>query len=248
MQSFNPTRFGEELKESIKKRSDRLIEIFLVSYFFVGILLASVYDTWLIGGAVGVLCLALYFLSKKLFSKGNVHHYTASLVVGIFMALFIYQMHGLFEMHFFAFVGAVLMITYQDWKTQLPLLLFVLVHHALFGYMQYISFTENKENIVYFTQLNYMDLQTFIIHGILAGIIVFICGLWAYDNSKRTDEIIANTKNIMAVAEANEGVAKNLEYAMMLSNGMVDEKITYKEGDLMGEALSAIQKKLKGTH
>src|SRR5450432_2776126 len=94
-QSFNPTRFGEELKESIKKRSDKLIEIFLVSYFFVGILLASVYDTWLIGVSVGVLSLALYFLAKKLFPQGNVHHYTASLVVGIFMALFIYQMHGL---------------------------------------------------------------------------------------------------------------------------------------------------------
>ena len=112
--------------------------------------------------------------------------------------------------------------------------------------MQYISFIEHKENTIYFTQLNYMDFETFIIHGILAGIIVFICGLWAHDNSKRTDEIIANTKNIMVVAEANEGVAKNLEYAMMLSNGMVNETITYKEGDLMGEALSAIQKKLKG--
>jgi len=246
VQSFNPNRFGEELKESIKKRSDKLIEIFLCSYFFVGILLASVYDTWLIGGSVGVLCLALYFLAKKLFPKGNVHHYTASLVVGIFMALFIYQMHGLFETHFFAFVGAVLMITYQNWKAQLPVLFFVLVHHALFGYMQYISFIEHKENTIYFTQLNYMDFETFIIHGILAGIIVFICGLWAHDNSKRTDEIIANTKNIMVVAEANEGVAKNLEYAMMLSNGMVNETITYKEGDLMGEALSAIQKKLKG--
>jgi len=246
MQSFDPSRFGEELKESIKKRSDKLIEIFLISYFLVGILLASAYDTWLIGASVGALSLALYFLAKKLFPKGNVHQYTASLVVGIFMALFIYQMHGLFEMHFFAFVGATLMITYQNWKAQLPLLLFVVVHHATFGYMQYSNFIENKGNTIYFTQLNYMDLETFIIHAILAAIIVFICALWAHDNYKRTEEIIANTKNIMAVAEANESVAQNLEYAMMLSNGMINEKITYKEGDLMGEALSAIQKKLKG--
>ena len=32
------------------------------------------------------------------------------------MAEFIYQMHGLFEMHFFAFIGSAILITYQNWK------------------------------------------------------------------------------------------------------------------------------------
>jgi two-component system sensor histidine kinase/response regulator len=246
--SFDPARFGEDLRDSINKRSDKLIEIFLVSYFVVGLILANFYDTWLIAFSVGALNLALYFLAKKMFPNSVVHHYTASLVVGIFMAQFIYQMHGLFEMHFFAFVGAALMITYQNWKTQIPLTLFVVAHHAVFGYIQYTSYMANEENTIYFTQLNYMDLQTFIIHVILAAVIIFICGLWAYDSNKRTDDIIANTKNIMAVAEANDSVAQNLEYAMMLSNGAYAEEISYKEGDLMGEALSAIQKKLRGTN
>ncbi|MBS1619793.1 MAG: hybrid sensor histidine kinase/response regulator, partial [Bacteroidetes bacterium] len=33
---------------------------------------------------------------------------------------------------------------------------------------------------VYFTQLEYMSLEAFIIHALLACVIFFICGLWAY--------------------------------------------------------------------
>jgi hypothetical protein len=242
----DPAKFGEEFRGSIKKRSDNLIEKFLIAYFVVGIGLGFFYDTWLIGVVVGVASLLLYFFAKKMFPNNNVHHYTASLVVGIFMALFIYQMHGLFEMHFFAFVGAALMITYQNWKVQIPITLFVVVHHAVFGYLQFRDFSVGAESSIYFTQLNYMDLQTFIIHAVLAALIFFICGLWAYDMEKRTAQIIENSKNIMKVAAANDSVAKNMEFALMLSSGVYDEKLEYKEGDLMGEALSNIQKKLAG--
>src|SRR3982751_2068953 len=54
----------------------------------------------------------------------------------IFMAQYIYQMHGLFEMHFFAFIGSAILITYQNWKLQIPMLLVVVIHHLAFGYLQ----------------------------------------------------------------------------------------------------------------
>jgi len=49
------------------------------------------------------------------------------------------------------------------------------VHHATFAYLQYVGYEK-----IYFTQLDYMSLQTFIIHALLAVIVFFICGLWAY--------------------------------------------------------------------
>jgi len=55
----------------------------------------------------------------------------------------------------------------------------VIVHHASFGYLQYIGYDK-----IYFTQLDYMTLQTFIIHGTLATIVFFICGLWAFQLKK----------------------------------------------------------------
>ena len=245
IQAHDPREFEMAFRSKMQKRSDKLIELFLALYFLTGLVLAFYYDTWLIAVVCGGACLAAYFVSKRMFPAGRVHHYVASSVLGIFMGQFIYQMHGLFEMHFFAFIGAALMITYQDWRTQIPIALVVVVHHAVFGYMQYLAFTANEFNTVFFTQLNYMDLQTFIIHGLLATTVFFICGLWSYEMDRRTQETIENTKNILTVAQANNSVSRNLEYAIMLSEGILDETIQYDEGDLMGEALSNIQKKLK---
>ena len=59
------------------------------------------------------------------------------------------------------------------------MLLLVTIHHATLGYLQDIGFDK-----VYFTQLDYFTLQTFIIHIILAAVIFYICGLWAYHLNK----------------------------------------------------------------
>jgi len=240
----DPKEFEKKFKSRNTKRSDQLIEWFLIAYFITGLGLALYYDTWLIALIVGGACLAAYFISKKLFPSSTIHHYVASAVVGVYMGQFIYQMHGLFEMHFFAFVGSALMITYQNWKTQIPVALVVVVHHAIFGYLQYQDYVANAASSIYFTQLDYMSLETFIIHGLLASLIFFICGLWAYQMHKRTEEIIENSKSMMVVTQANDSVAKNLEYAILLSEGALTEKIEYSEDDLMGEALSKIQKRL----
>jgi signal transduction histidine kinase len=148
---------------------------FLPSFFLVGLLLAVFYDTWLIAIGVGGLALLAYYSVKLLLPGSDTYQYIVSLVFGIFMAQFIYQMHGLFEMHFIAFIGSAILITYQNWKLQIPLALVVIVHHATFGYLQYIGYDK-----VYFTQLDYMTLQTFIIHGTLATVVFFIGGLWAW--------------------------------------------------------------------
>ena len=244
--NYDPMEFEKSFMDRSRRKSDNLIEIFLVAYFTLGIGLAFFYDTWMIALVSGGACMAAYFAAKKMFPGTNVYHYVAGAVMAVFMAQFIYQMHGLFEMHFFAFIGSALMITYQNWKAQIPIALLVVVHHAIFGYIQYGSYINNEENTIYFTQLDYMDLQTFIIHGILATVIFFICGLWAYQMDKRTRETIENSKNIFAVAQMNDGVTKNLEYALLLSDGGMDEPIKFEDGDLMGEALSKIQRKLAG--
>ncbi len=163
----------------VKHKSDRLMNYFLISFFITGLLLAFFYDTWLIAVGVGSLSLLAYYSTRLLLAGSNVYQYVVSAVFGIFMAQFIYQMHGLFEMHFFAFIGSAILITYQNWKLQIPLVAVVVVHHALFGYLQYIGYDK-----IYFTQLDYMTLQTFIIHGILATVVFFICGLWAFQLKK----------------------------------------------------------------
>jgi len=163
----------------VKRRSDKLVNYFLAGFFVIALLLAPYYDTWSIAVEVSALCLIAYYSVKFLLPESDLYQYVLSTILAIFMALYIYEMHGLFEMHFFAFIGSTILITYQKWKLQIPLIIIVVVHHGVFNYLQYTGNTD-----VHFTQLDFLSLQTFIIHIVLAGIIVFICGLWAYQLNK----------------------------------------------------------------
>jgi two-component system sensor histidine kinase/response regulator len=187
----------------IKERSDRLMNYFLIFYFSVGLCLAFYYDTWMIALGVGGLSLIAYYSTKIALPQSSLYQYVLSAVLGIFMAQFIYQMHGLFEMHFFAFIGSALLITYQKWKLQLPMLFVVVIHHATFSYLQNVGFDK-----IYFTQLNYFDLQTFVIHILLTGVIFFICGLWAYQLKKHTELQLDQT---IKMAELEQEAQLSLE-------------------------------------
>lgn len=159
----------------VKERSDSIINYFLPGYFLLGLVFAFFYDTWFIALGVGGILLLAYYSVKLAWPESDVYQYVLSTVLGIYMAQFIYQMHGLFEMHFFAFIGSAVLVTYQKWKLQIPMMVFVLVHHAVFGYLQDAGLKE-----IYFTRLDYFDMMTFTIHILLATAIFCICGLWAY--------------------------------------------------------------------
>ncbi|MCW3106322.1 MAG: arcB 3 [Segetibacter sp.] len=176
------------LKLEVRKRSDKLMNYFLLSFFAGGFILAFYYDTWSVAFGIGGLSLLAYYSIKKMMPDSNVYQYTLSAVLGIFMAQYIYQMHGLFEMHFIAFIGSALLITYQNWKLQIPVMVVVVVHHAVFSFLQNSGYSG-----IYFTQLDYFELNSFVIHIILAAIIFFICGLWAYQLEKYSDIQIEQT-------------------------------------------------------
>lgn len=180
------------LRLEVKERSDRLMNYFVSSYFIMGLVFAYFYDTWVIALGVGGLSVLAYYSVKIALPKSNLYQYVLSVVLAIFMAQFIYQMHGLFEMHFVAFIGSAILITYQNWKLQIPMLLVVVTHHAVFGYLQNLGLDD-----VYFTQLDYLEVRTFVIHILFAGTIFFICGLWAYQ-LKKYSEIQVNQTLEMA--------------------------------------------------
>lgn len=167
--------------KNIRKKGDKITSYTLIGYFIFGLCIAPIYDTWLIGVGVGLMCLISYYSAKFILPKSTLNQYVASAVYAVFMAQFIYQMHGLFEMHFWVFIGCTLLIVYQNWKLHIPLISIVVIHHALFAYLQ---FTGNED--IYFTQLEFMNLNTFLIHTMLANIIFLICGYWSYDNYNKT--------------------------------------------------------------
>jgi signal transduction histidine kinase/DNA-binding response OmpR family regulator len=186
---------------------------FLISHFLVGLALAFFYDTWLIALGVGGISLMAYYSVKITLPHSSLYQYVLSIILGVFMAQFIYQMHGLFEMHFFAFIGSAILITYQKWRLQIPLLVVVVIHHASLGYLQNVGFST-----VYFTQLDYFTVQTFIIHILLAAVIFFICGLWAYQLKKYSEVQILQTTQMAELQDQAKLLMEHERDALEKSN------------------------------
>jgi two-component system sensor histidine kinase/response regulator len=172
---------------------------FLTGFFLVGLYLAHYFDTYAIAFGVGGLSIVAYYSVKLALPKSDLYQYVLSVVIGLFMAQYIYQMHGLFEMHFFAFIACAILITYQKWQLQIPLLILVVLHHAIFNYLQY-----SGDTAVYFTRLDYLDLNTFVIHIVLTAVIVFICGLWSYQLKKYSEVQIAQATEMASTQIARQ--------------------------------------------
>src|SRR5204862_5849596 len=88
-----------------------------------------------------------------------------------------------------------ILITYQNWKLQLPMVLLVVIHHGTLGYLQNAGLDK-----IYFTQIDNFDVQTFIIHVILAAVIFFTCGLWSYQLNKYSEIQIGQTMEMGRLA------------------------------------------------
>ncbi len=187
-------------RQQVIQRSDKLMNYFLLSFFITGLCLAAFYDTWTIAIVIGGINLLAYYSTKRLLPQSELYHYVLAVVFAVFMAQYIYQMHGLFEMHFFAFIASAILITYQNWKLQIPLVIVVIIHHALLSFLQNAGYDQ-----IYFTQLDSISLQTFIIHILLAIAIFFTCGLWAHQLSKNTEIQISQTiENTRLLDEAQQ--------------------------------------------
>lgn len=142
--SLNEQDYLHNFMSTMTKKSDTIINYVLIIYFLLGIALAFKYETWEIGVGVGTLNLIIYYSAKYFLKNSKLYQYVLSVVLAIFMAQYIYQMHGLFEMHFTVFIASTILIIYQNWKLQIPLTLLVVLHHVGLAYVQNFVFTNPK--------------------------------------------------------------------------------------------------------
>jgi two-component system sensor histidine kinase/response regulator len=193
----------ETYRSDVKKRSDKLINYFLIAFFVSGLFLAQFYDTWNIAISVGGLTLLAYYSIKWFMPESTLYQYVLSVCLGVFMAQFIYQMHGMFEMHFFAYIGSAMLITYQNWRLQIPMLIFVVIHHMGLNYLQSVGY-----NGVYFTTFDYLETQTIIFHIVLTAVIFFIAGLWGHHLHKYNGTQLSMLNYIREKKEHQEALEK----------------------------------------
>jgi signal transduction histidine kinase len=136
-------------------------------------------------------------------------------------------MHGMAEMHFWVFISSTALIIYQNWRLQVPMILIVYVHHGTFAYLQYLGVKE-----VYFTQLEYMDLTTFLFHAVLATGVCLVAALWGHNIRQRTLRDALNFKTLQLLQEE---LHKNAEQTAQLNRDLmrVNKEIQEKNEELL---------------
>jgi methyl-accepting chemotaxis protein len=149
----------------------------------------------------------------------------------------------MFEMHFTAFIGAVAVIAYQNWRTLIPITLVIVVHHSAFAYIQYLGFTQNDPSLkaIYFTQLNYMTLETFIFHATLFAIAAFLAGLFSYDLEKTTKLRAADFERMESFQKL---AVRNSHFANEIAKGNYSEEVAIDTNDELGQSLANMRKNL----
>ncbi len=222
--------------EKTKVKADRITLYYFIGNFLFGIFLAPFYDTWVFAFLVGGINLFIYFSARFILPKNTLYQYIGSGVSALFVAQFIYQMHGMFEMHFFVFVASLAMVAYHNWKLQIPLISIIIIHHALFAWLQYSGMKD-----IYFTQLDYMTLQTFIFHGALASLIVFMSGYWSYDFRTKT---IESAKLILTQEQQLDKIQRNISFAEKLSKGELNAVLETDELGQLEETMLHLQREL----
>ncbi|WP_425618858.1 ATP-binding protein [Anatilimnocola sp. NA78] len=151
----------------------RLITQFLLLHLVIALALGFVYQTWLVTLTVSAAGLAMYLLSAKLSPQSFFTRCMAGVALQVFVALHIYQMHGMPEMHFFFFTAFTVMIAYCDWKAMWPGALLIIGQHILFAVL-----TNSGVNMYFFPETFVSFTQLFFHFGIALAH-VGVCGTWA---------------------------------------------------------------------
>ena len=90
-----------EVMQPIYERGDRLVTRFVLVHALIAIGLATFYQTWLVTGVITACAVAMFVLAVTLLPRSFITRCLAGISLQMFVALHIYQMHGLGEMHFF---------------------------------------------------------------------------------------------------------------------------------------------------
>jgi signal transduction histidine kinase/CheY-like chemotaxis protein len=157
----------------IYARGDRLMGWFVLGHLLVALSLGLFYETWLATFVIGGAATAMFFACRAIAPQSFVTRAVAGISLQTFVALHIYQMHGLAEMHFFFFTAFTMMIVYQDGRCMWPGALLIIAQHILFALMH------NSGVNLYFFESSFITFTKLSFHFGIALVQVAVCASWA---------------------------------------------------------------------
>lgn len=195
---------ADEIMRGVYERGDRIIGRCLWIHAAVALALAVFYSTWMITLVVSGAAVAMFMISRALLPRAAVTRSIAGVSLQTFVALHIYQLHGLAEMHFFFFTAFALMIVYQDWKCMWLGTILIIGQHIIFALLH------NTGVNLYFFEDPYIGFRKLFFHFGIAIVHVGICGYWAHLKRSQT---IEDAWRRALLREKNELVGKELAHS-----------------------------------
>ncbi len=181
---------------------DRLIGHYVVGHALLALVLAGVYDTWLVTLVAGSAMAAMFFIVAWSFPRSFLTRSVGGIVLQGFVALHTYQMHGLPEARFFFFTAITVMVMYQDWACLWPgfllaagqrLLLLFLYSHGIHTYLL------GPENF---------PPAKMLFHLSIALVHLSVCSYWAHTLRQRTLQQAAQREELQI---SREFIARQLQ-------------------------------------
>lgn len=205
----------------------------VLSFFFIGILLAAFHSTWVEAFAGGVLLLGLFFIPSAL---GSYNKYLNSFVLASFTLVFHLQLRGLPASHFFYFVVLTVLLFYEDWRVLLPAFLL----HLLFIS---ILFFEADNTLVqpFLQEGGKISLGDFLLHMLIVAAYTLLCAMWASLQHRQTAEAAEQASKMqqqLSLIEINQ------HFAESISQGNLKAEYPAAHADELGESLLTMRKSL----
>jgi PAS domain S-box-containing protein len=183
----------------VQKRTDKIIDKFVIVFFILGLVFAPIYNTWKFSLSVGVPTLALYAVARYLITHKLTARMLISLVLALFVLQYIGQLHGMAELHFFFFTNIALLILYQDWRVILPYTILTVLHHTLLAFFQwYWGMNDLAQYFISYTNITFLQMG---FHFGIVALMAYIAILWAVMLQKNNVQLFENQHFI---AEQNE--------------------------------------------
>ncbi|HEV2202750.1 MAG TPA: ATP-binding protein [Bryobacteraceae bacterium] len=169
---LGPARVRAVMDETYA-HGDRLMLRFIAAHFLIALALAFFYDTWFVTLTVGPAALLMFVIAYLAAPRTRTTRVIAGIALQTFVALHIYQLHGLAEMHFFFFTAFTMMIVYNDSVAMWPGCFLIIGQHILFAILH------NSGRQLYFFEQAYIGWVKLGFHFAIALAHVGICTYWS---------------------------------------------------------------------
>jgi PAS domain S-box-containing protein len=205
----------------------------VVAFFFIGVLLAVVYGTWVAAFAGGVFLIALFYLPVAL---GTYNKHLNSLVLAGFTIQFHYQLQGLHASHFFFFVVLTILLFYEDWVVLVP----AATIHLLF--VTLLFFKSDLEWLQPFQIHSGKPMVgDFVLHISILTLYTSLCAIWAELQHRQTRE---SARQANEMKQQLSLIENNREFAENISLGNLKAAYPSDKPDSLGQSLLAMRTSL----